>query len=147
MGLNIAREAQKHNVKAIVRLQPPYYHHTDVNAKYKEDDERGWIPQGPRGVWWHETLRAIGSIPGLPLCVVRCGFGYGQHMVVTEGQYLCLFKTWLTKISLAVCGIVLGLVYKHLNRELKVNWSRKLRRNTIHNSDLGVALWKAAEYE
>lgn len=84
IGLNIAREAQKHGIKAIVRHQPPWYEHLDPAAKYKEEDVNGWKPMGIKGVWWHETLRAMGSIPGLPFCVVRCGYVYGPGLYVTE---------------------------------------------------------------
>lgn len=87
VGVNIAREAHKHGVKAIVRLQPPWYDHDDPNARYAEDDERGWKPLGTRGVWWHETLRAMGSIPGLPFVVIRCGYAYGPGLVHAEGEH------------------------------------------------------------
>lgn len=50
------------------------------------------------------------------------------------------------KLALAVSVIVLGLVYKHLGREIKTHWSPNLRKNTIHVVDLATALWKSAEY-
>lgn len=89
VGMNIAREAQRRGVKALVRLQPPWYEHLDPAAKYTEKDEKGWKPMGTNGVWWHETLRAIGNIPGLPFCVVRCAYAYGPGLFRTEGE-ICL---------------------------------------------------------
>jgi len=130
VGVNIAREAHKHGVRAIVRLQLPLYDHIDTNAKYTEDDEKGWKPLGTRGVWWHETLRAMGSIPGLPFVVLRCGFAYGAGIVHVE----------------AASVIALGLVYKHLGREIKTDWSPKLRKNTVHVQDIATAMWKSAEW-
>lgn len=49
-------------------------------------------------------------------------------------------------IELAVGLILLGLVYKHLDREMKLLWSPDLPKNLINILDLAGVVWKAAEY-
>lgn len=146
VGLNIARAAQKYGVKSIVRLQPPWYEHLDPMAKYKEEDEAGWKPMGTKGVWWHETLKAMGDIPGLPFCVVRCAYAYGPDLYQTERRVCTTAKTiHVNNFLLALTAVVIGYVYKHLGEEIRIPWTPELRKNTIHSSDLAVAMWKVSE--
>lgn len=130
VAMNIAREAQRRGVKAIVRLQPPWYEHLNPTANYTEKDPNGWKPMGTNGVWWHETLRAMGNIPGLPFCVVRCAYAYGPGLFRTE----------------AATAIVQGFTYKTAGRELTVYSPPNLRKNTIHTEDLAQAIWRVAEW-
>ena len=124
ISLSIAHEAAKHSVKSYIRYLPSFYEHVKDRV-YKETDMDGWKPWGTRGVWWHETMRAIGSIPNLPLVVVRgampYGPGYVRHGLNTP--------------------FLLGLVYKHLNEEMKFIWSPRLRKNTIHSLDWVGGIW------
>jgi hypothetical protein len=84
----IANEAAKRQIKAYLRFLPSFYKTADPNAKYVEQDPEGWKPMGTRGVWWHETIRTIGSIPNLPLVVLRLGMIYGPNVVRKEGASL-----------------------------------------------------------
>jgi hypothetical protein len=124
VSLCIAHEATKHSVKSYLRYLPPFYEHVEKKV-YKETDMDGWKPWGTRGVCWHETMRAVGNIPDLPVVVVRgavpYGLGHGRHEINTS--------------------ILLGLVYKHLNEEMKFIWSPKLRKNTIHMLDWVGGIW------
>ena len=52
----------------------------------KEADVSGWKPLATRGTWWHETLRALGAIDGLPLVVTRLAYIYGPNTISTEGM-------------------------------------------------------------
>jgi hypothetical protein len=54
----------------------------------KEENESGWKPLGIRGTWWHETLRALGTIEGLPLVITRLGYLYGPNTISTEGMFV-----------------------------------------------------------
>ncbi|CCA73718.1 hypothetical protein PIIN_07673 [Serendipita indica DSM 11827] len=135
-SLNIAQAVAATNaanpstVKAYVRGLPPFYNHKDPPEKYKEGDDRAWKPLGNRGIWWHESVRAIGNIKDLPLVVLRAGYYYGEGLVYSE----------------CTSAIALGAVYKELKTEMKLYWSRNLRKNTIHIEDLARAHWMAAEW-
>ena len=116
-------------IKAYVRALPPFYNHKDPPEKYKESDDGAWKPLGNRGIWWHESVRAIGDIKDLPLVVLRSGYYYGEGLVYSE----------------CTSAIALGAVYKELKAEMKLYWSRNLRKNTIHVEDLARVYWMAAE--
>lgn len=84
IALNLAREASRRELKAYVRLTPSFYDHRDEREKFTEKDIKGWVPLDVRGVWFHEAIRAIGSLPGLPLVVLRYGRLYGPGTVHSE---------------------------------------------------------------
>ena len=86
ISLALARAASQRNVKAYVRVIGPFFDQADPKKKFKEEDPKGWVPVGPRGVWWLEMLRAVGSIPGLPLVVLRLCILYGQGIVFLERE-------------------------------------------------------------
>ena len=106
VSLSIAHEAARNSVKSYVRYMPSFYEHVEDKV-YAETDVDGWKPYGTRGVWWHETARAIGSIPNLPLVLVRGAFPYGPGYVHPG-------------INTA---IVLSLVYKQLNQDMRFEWN------------------------
>lgn len=118
------------SIKAHIRSTAPFYEHLDPKKRYKEDDPEGWKPRDMRGIWWHETIRAIGSIPGLPLVVLRAGLLYGES-----------YGRWETPGF-----ILLGLVYKHLGEDMRLLWSPGLPKSSINVYDLAGSIWKAAEW-
>lgn len=118
------------SIKAHIRSTGPFYKHPDPKKRYKEDDPEGWKPRDMRAVWWHETLRAIGSIPGLPLVILRSSLLYGETYTRFE----------------TLVFILLGLVYKHMDEDMKLLWSPDLPKNCINIYDLAGAIWKAAEW-
>lgn len=103
---------------------PPSYEHLEYRL-FKEEEVEGWKPWGTRGIWWHETIRAIGSIPNLPFILVRGGVPYGPGVV--RGPMATVF-----------CN---SLVYKQRNEDLRFFWSPQLRRSTIHCLDWAPAMW------
>ena len=131
VALGIAREAAKQgNVKAYVRTLHAFYDHATEKKNYKEEDAEGWKPLGTRGVWWHEMVRAVASVPNLPLVVLRKAYGYGPGLAHGEvAQHLAL-----------------SLVYRSLGEEMKFLWSPQLKKNTIHTSDVVGIMWAAAEW-
>jgi len=123
VSLSIAREAARNSVKSYVRYTPSFYEHVEDKV-YAETDVDGWKPWGTRGIWWHETARAIGSIPNLPLVLVRGAMPYGPGYVHPGIN----------------TPIILGLVYKQLNRDMRSVWD-DLRKNTIHSLDWVGGIW------
>lgn len=91
ISVSIATAASQRNIKAYVRVLPPFYDHKGGNREkrkegFKEDEEAGWKPLGSRGIWWHEMVRAIGAIPDLPLVVLRIGLAYGPNFLGFESK-------------------------------------------------------------
>jgi hypothetical protein len=53
----------------------------------------------------------------------------------------------LTIASRIVAGLILlGLVYKHLDEEMKLLWSPDLPKNSINMADMAGIVWAAAKY-
>jgi hypothetical protein len=123
VSLSIAHEAARNSVKSYVRYMPSFYEHVEDKV-YAETEIDGWKPWGTRGVWWHETARAIGSIPNLPLVLVRGGMPYGPGYIRPGIN----------------TPLILGLVYKHLSKEMNIVWP-SLRKNTIHSLDWVGGIW------
>lgn len=118
------------SVKAYIRSLYAFYDHVTEKKRYTEDDSEGWRPVGVNGVWWHEMIRAVASVPGLPLVVCRTAYGYGPGVT-----YSVLTTTML-----------LGLVYASLGEEMRFLWGPKLKKNTIHTHDILSIGWRAAEW-
>lgn len=83
------------SIKAHVRNIPPFYEHLSGSGKrYAEEDEKGWqfdVGKGAlRALVWHETIRAVGSVPELPLVMLKFAIPYGEGMLGFE----CT-STWL----------------------------------------------------
>lgn len=75
-------------------------------------------------------IRAIASIPGLPLVALRKAYTYGPGETYGE----------VTKT------LLLGLVYKHLGADMKLLWAPKLKKNTVYSRDVVGAAWAASEW-
>lgn len=75
------------SIKAHIRIAAPFYEQKKTK-RYAETDPDGWKAKGMRCVWWHEMLRAIGSIEGLPLVVIRPGLVYGEGFYKFEGELI-----------------------------------------------------------
>lgn len=118
------------SIKAHVRVVAPWYDYPRHDKLYKETEPEGWKPADTRVAWWHESLRAIGTIEGLPLVGMRCGLSYG------EGYFKYEATSW----------IHLGLIYKHLGREMKLLWSPDLPKSCANSRDVAGIMWKAAEW-
>lgn len=57
----IGREAARRNVKAYVRLTPPFYQTTLEKVAHKEDEVIK--PSDTAGTWYHEALRILANFP------------------------------------------------------------------------------------
>lgn len=109
LAKNCGLAAVKSRIKAYVRLTHPFYHtHLEGEVNGEGDPV---VPDGSRGYWWHESLRALASIPEwvlrcfldvqiltsiflklsiystrLPLVVLRIGATYGPQQIWGTGQ-------------------------------------------------------------
>lgn len=97
LARNCGLAAVKAGVKAYARVTHPFY---ITPLEQGESAEGDYIrPDGVRGYWWHETLRALAAIPEsviyysarvcvhndvfsrLPLVILRIGASYGPQQV------------------------------------------------------------------
>ncbi|TIA88836.1 hypothetical protein E3P99_02357 [Wallemia hederae] len=112
--------AATHPINSFTKLTFPFY---EFNSKpCSESTELS--PQGGRGVWWHDSIRSLATIPNLPLSILRVGAWYGPsqlHGKITP-RLMC------------------GDIYRHLNEEMKFLWNGDLRLNTVHSEDVARAL-------
>ena len=146
------------DLKAYIKPTYPFYDHSSSSdSSLKEAYEGGWKPLGVRGTWWHETLRALGAIDGLPLVVTRLAYLYGPNTISTEGTFVTLYPhlrstpglpTYImtTRIVTVVPALIfVGYSYKQIAEDMKYLWSSKLRKHTVHSEDAAGAIWACAE--
>jgi len=125
-SVNCALEAARRgNVRAYVRLTWGFYDGVSDHL-HKEDEVLD--PDGVRGTWWHETLRALAGIPNLPLVIIRAGIPYGPY---------CAYGALTQRI-------LIGEVYRYKQRKMRYLWHPQLRLNTVHTDDIAGACWQAA---
>lgn len=124
----IGLEAARRKVNAYVRLQQPVYETSDKGPHDEKEDVK---PVRPLDVWWHETLRMLASIDGLPLVVLRIGFVYGPY--VEFGLYALV--------------ITVASIYGYMNKPMKTPWGPgKDGVNTVHIDDVSGGLWACAKW-
>ncbi|PAV23540.1 nad dependent epimerase dehydratase family [Pyrrhoderma noxium] len=124
----VGKEAAKRGVKAYVRVTQPFY---ETPEKGAHDEKESIKPSGMRGVWWHETLRALADIDGLNLVILRPGLVYGPY--VEHG---------IIAISMTVAS-----VYGYLKKPMKGLWSPgKNPMHTVHVEDVAAAAYVLADW-
>lgn len=125
---SIGRAAAKRKVAAYVRIQHPFY---ECKEKGSHDEKEDIKPDGVLGIWWHETLRMLGSIRDLNLVVLRTAYVYGPY--VDYGPI----------ISFAC----VAAVYGYLKQPMKGLWSPgKHPVHTVHVEDVAGAMWACAQW-
>ncbi|KAJ9108250.1 hypothetical protein QFC19_002498 [Naganishia cerealis] len=99
----------------------------------------GMRPDGVRGRWWHEAVRAIGDIASqgsevnerLNFAVVRVGEIYGEGYC-DQSQVLG--------------RLVVGHIYQYNKEEMKFLYNPDLRMHTVHVQDVVRSLFTTAQW-
>ncbi|KAK7866504.1 hypothetical protein R5R35_014366 [Gryllus longicercus] len=124
LSLNCAREAAKQNVKRFVEVSTGHMCSSD-KMPYKEDSKvEPWTLVAK---WKNQVEEELSKVPELKFTIVRPGIVYGlgdRHGLAPR--------------------LVIGAVYKHLGEMMKLLWSKDLKMNTVHVTDLCRALWHLA---
>ncbi|KAH9484181.1 hypothetical protein JR316_0003661 [Psilocybe cubensis] len=119
-------EAANRKVKAYVRIQQPFY---ETSAKAPAAESEDVKPVEAMGIWWHESLRMLASIPDLNLVVLRIGFVYGPY----------------TNFGTIISAMTVASVYGYLDKPMKSMWSPgKNPTNTVHIDDVAGGAWACA---
>ncbi|KAI9318392.1 hypothetical protein BX666DRAFT_1927480 [Dichotomocladium elegans] len=126
LSVGCAKEAAKRHVKAYVTLSSSEIYDCDQGASKEGSKIKPWTEIAKYKLKAEEELS---KIEGLNLIIMRPAVIYGP------GALLGLTPR-----------LIIGRVYQHLGEEMKLLWSKDLRLNTVHVSDVVRAAWHVAEW-
>ncbi|KAG9303602.1 hypothetical protein G9A89_018498 [Geosiphon pyriformis] len=118
------REAAKRGVKCFVELSTAEIYQSDKNPSKEDEKVKPWTTIAKYKLQAEEELK---KIPGLNLVILRPAIVYG--IGATGG---------LTP------RLVCGRIYKSLKEDMKFLWTKDLKINTVHVSDVVRAMWYVA---
>ncbi|KAI5780700.1 hypothetical protein DFH27DRAFT_336907 [Peziza echinospora] len=120
------KEAAKRKVKCFVELSTGAIYKSDSDPSKETSKAKPWLKLAKYKLQAEAELQAI---PGLNLLIVRMANVYGKYCSKLVGTLLCMAR-----------------VYQHLDREMKWLWTKELKTNTVHVTDVSRALWHAADW-
>ncbi|PSS23112.1 hypothetical protein M430DRAFT_213368 [Amorphotheca resinae ATCC 22711] len=126
LSVAVGTEAAKRGVKAFIELSSGMVYKPDSQPSKEEDKVKPW---SKIAVFKLQAEEQLSKIEGLNLIIVRLAHVYGQY----SSQFIA------TALSLA-------RVYQHLQEEMKWLWTKDLRVNTVHITDVTRALWAIADW-
>ncbi|XP_063226526.1 uncharacterized protein LOC134533146 [Bacillus rossius redtenbacheri] len=124
LTVNCALEAAKHNVKRFVEVSSGHMCSTDKSPHREDSKAEPWTYVAK---YKHQAEEELPKIPGLRFTVLRPAIVYGigdKHGLAPR--------------------LVIGAVYKHLGEMMKLLWTKDLKMNTVHVTDLCRAVWHVA---
>eukprot|EP00158_Paraphelidium_tribonemae_P008252 Partr_v1_DN28528_c1_g1_i2_m73813 putative Epimerase dehydratase family protein len=127
LSVNCAKEAAKCKVGVFIETSTGQVYDADKKASNEDGKTKPWTLIGKAKLTAETELK---KIAGLNLIITRPAIVYGQG-----------------DLSHLTSRIVVGAVYKELKEEMKLLWTKDLRINTVHVSDVArayVALATAA---
>ncbi|TVY65518.1 hypothetical protein LSUE1_G009537 [Lachnellula suecica] len=126
LSIAVGKEAAKRHVKAFVELSTGMVYKPDSQPSKEGDKLKPW---SKIAVFKLQAEEALAKIEGLNLIIVRLAHVYGDY----ASQFVA------TALSMA-------RVYQHLQEEMKWLWTKDLRVNTVHISDVSRALFDIATW-
>jgi nucleoside-diphosphate-sugar epimerase len=121
LTVTVAKEAAKRNVKVFVELSTAQVYESDKKPSDEESKLKPWTTIAKFKL---KAENEIQKIPNLNLIIVRPAIVYGS------GDFSGITSRLIT-----------GAVYRHLKEEMKLLWTKDLKMNTVHISDVVNALW------
>lgn len=126
LSIAVGKEAAKRGVKAFVELSTGMVYKPDSQPSKEGDKLKPW---SKIAVFKLQAEEELSKIEGLNLIIVRLAHVYGDY----ASQFV---STALT----------LARVYQHLQEEMKWLWTKDLRVNTVHVTDVTSGLWSIADW-
>ncbi|CZR50829.1 probable epimerase/dehydratase family protein [Phialocephala subalpina] len=126
LSIAIGQEAAKRGVKAFVELSTGMVYKPDSQPSKEGDKLKPW---SKIAVFKLQAEEQLAKIEGLNLIIVRLAHVYGDYASQFVSTGLCLAR-----------------VYQHLQEELKWLWTKDLRVNTVHITDVARGLWAIADW-
>jgi nucleoside-diphosphate-sugar epimerase len=124
LSVTVAKEAAKRKAKAFVEVSTGQVYDGGKKASTEDSKLKPWTHMAKAKLKAEEELQ---KIPGLKLIICRPAICYGP-----------------ADISGITPRLIIGAVYRQLKEEMKFLWTKDLRINTVHVSDVVRALWFVA---
>lgn len=121
LSLNCAKESCKQNVKRYVEISSGQIY---ANEKVPSKETSKLDPWTTMGKYKLEVEKELSSFSDLNYVILRPAIIYGK------GD-----KQGLTP------RLIVGAVYKHLGEMMKLLWTKDLKMNTVHVTDVCRAIW------
>ncbi|KAI8373920.1 hypothetical protein EDC96DRAFT_497956 [Choanephora cucurbitarum] len=126
LSVNCAKEAAKRKVKVFIEMSTAEVYDSDQGASTETSKISPWTVIGKHKYKAEEELK---KIEGLNLIILRPAVIYGP------GANLGLTPR-----------LIIGRIYKYLNEEMKLLWSKDLKLSTVHAHDVSRACWHLAQW-
>ncbi|KAI8097950.1 uncharacterized protein B0P05DRAFT_461143 [Gilbertella persicaria] len=126
LSVNCAKEAAKRKLKVFVEMSTAEVYDSNQGASAETSKINPWTVIGKHKYKAEEALK---KIEGLNLIILRPAVVYGP------GANLGLTPR-----------LIIGRIYKYLNEEMKLLWSKDLKLNTVHVDDVSRACWHLAQW-
>ncbi|KAI8337758.1 hypothetical protein BC941DRAFT_426101 [Chlamydoabsidia padenii] len=124
LSVNCAKEAAKRKIKVYIMLSTAEVYDSDQVASKESSKIKPWTIVAKYKYKAEEQLK---KMEGLNLIIIRPAVTYGPGA-----------NTGLTP------RLIIGRVYKYLNEEMTLLWSKDLKLNTVHVNDVSRACWHLA---
>ncbi|KAK4512194.1 uncharacterized protein ATC70_013437 [Mucor velutinosus] len=126
LSVNCAKEAAKRNVKLFIEMSTAEVYDSNQEASTETSKINPWTVIAKHKYKAEEALK---KIDGLNLIILRPAVVYGP------GALLGLTPR-----------LIIGRIYKYLDEEMKLLWSKDLKLNTVHVDDVSRACWYLAQW-
>ncbi|KAF1801061.1 hypothetical protein FB192DRAFT_1383790 [Mucor lusitanicus] len=126
LSVNCAKEAAKRNVKLFIEMSTAEVYDSNQEASTETSKINPWTVIAKHKYKAEEALK---KIEGLNLIILRPAVVYGP------GALLGLTPR-----------LIIGRIYKYLDEEMKLLWSKDLKLNTVHVDDVSRACWFLAQW-
>ncbi|GAN06133.1 NAD-dependent epimerase/dehydratase [Mucor ambiguus] len=126
LSVNCAKEAAKRNVKLFIEMSTAEVYDSNQEASTETSKINPWTVIAKHKYKAEEALK---KIEGLNLIILRPAVVYGP------GALLGLTPR-----------LIIGRIYKYLDEEMKLLWSKDLKLNTVHVDDVSRACWYLAQW-
>ncbi|KAL3419021.1 nad dependent epimerase dehydratase family protein [Phlyctema vagabunda] len=126
LSVAVGKEAAKRGVKCFVELSTGMVYKPDKQPSKEGDKLKPW---SKIAVFKLEAEEQLAKMEGLNLVIVRLAHVYGDYASQNIGTTLSMAR-----------------VYQHLSEEMKWLWTKELRVNTVHVTDVSRALFSVADW-
>ncbi|KAI8920007.1 hypothetical protein DFJ77DRAFT_450768 [Powellomyces hirtus] len=121
LSVAVANEAAKRKVKVFVEVSTAQVYESDKKPSGEESKVKPWTAVAKSKLKAEEELK---KIPGLNLVILRPALVYGPGDVYGLTPRL-----------------IMGAVYRQLDEKMELLWTKDLKMNTVHVSDVARAIW------
>ncbi|KAI8644860.1 hypothetical protein BD408DRAFT_474713 [Parasitella parasitica] len=126
LSVNCAKEAAKRNVKVFIEMSTAEVYDSSQEASTESSKINPWTVIAKHKYKAEEELK---KIKGINLIILRPAVVYGPGA-----------------LSGLTPRLIIGRIYKYLDEEMKLLWSKDLKLNTVHVNDVSRACWHLAQW-